>query len=84
MSTYSIPNINNKPPQLADMGFYADVRFDPDDSTPDYIGLNLDNGAAIESTSWKIYKFTYTPSTTKVTRIQLAYGAWSNRAGLFS
>ena len=84
MSTYSIPNINNKPPHLADMGFYADVRFDPDDSAPDYIGLNLDNGAAIGSETWKVYHFTYSTGTTKVTRIQLAYGAWSNRVGLFS
>ena len=81
MSDYKIPNINNKPPQLADMGFYADIRFDPDDSQPTYIGLNLVKGADTAGTDWKVYKFTY--SGTAVTRIQLAYGSWDGRVALF-
>jgi hypothetical protein len=81
MSTYSIPNVNNNKPQLADMGFYADIRFDADDSHPTYIGLNVNNDANTASLDWKVYKFTYVG--TDVTRIQLAYGAWDNRIGLF-
>lgn len=81
MSTYTFPNVDNRPPQLVDMGFAADVRFDPDDSTPEYIGLHVTNGADTASTNWKIYKFTY--SGENVTRVQLAYGAWDDRATLF-
>lgn len=80
MSTYQIPNVNNKPPQLGDLGFYCDIRFDPDDSTPTYIGLHVTNGVATSDTNWKILKFTYSGSN--VTRIQTAYGAWDNRATL--
>ena len=81
MSTYSIPNVNNNKPQLSDLGFYADIRFDVDDSAPTYIGLNVLNGASTTALGWKIYKFTYSGSN--VTRIQLAYGAWDSRVGLF-
>ena len=81
MSTYRIPKINNLPPVMADAGFYADIRFDPSDATPTYIGLNVTNGADTASEDWKIYKFTY--SVSDVTRIQLAYGSWDNRVSLF-
>jgi hypothetical protein len=81
MSTYSLPNINQRPPQPVDLGFWADIRFDADDSQPTYIGLNLTNGASIDEPSWKVYKFTY--SSSNVTRIQLAYGSWNSRATLF-
>ena len=81
MSTYTVPNINNKPPQLSDLGFYADIRFDADDSAPTYVGLNVLNGANPASTDWKIYKFTYSGANT--TRIQLAYGTWDDRATYF-
>jgi len=82
MSTYCIPNINNKPPQLADLGFYCDVRFDPSDATPTYIGLNVTNGAdETTDNSWKILKFTYSGSD--VTRVQTAYGNWNARATYF-
>lgn len=81
MSTYQIPNVNNKPPQLADLGFYADIRFDADDSLPTYIGLNVTNGAATFASDWKIYKFTYNGSNT--TRVQTAYGTWDDRATYF-
>jgi len=80
MSTYQIPNINNKPPQLGDLGFYCDIRFDADDSAPIYIGLNVTNGASVDALDWKVIKFTYSGSN--VTRIQTAYGSWTNRAGL--
>lgn len=83
MSTYKYLPVNNFPPTVADLGFYADVRFDADDSVPVYIGLNTTNGADITTdTNWKIYKFTYSGSA--VTRIQLAYGAWAVRATLFT
>ena len=82
MSTYQIPNVNNKPPQLSDLGFFSDIRFDPDDSQPTYVGLNVTNGADVTTDiSWKVYKFTYSGSNT--TRIQVAYGSWTARATLF-
>lgn len=81
MSTYKIPHLNDKVPQLADLGFYADVRFDPSDDLPDYIGLHDTNGASTAIASWKIYKLTYSGSS--VTRIQLAYGKWDNRTTIF-
>ena len=60
MSTYKVIDINHKPPQLADLGFAADIRFDPDDSAPDYIGLHDTKGAATDDQDWKIYAFTHT------------------------
>jgi hypothetical protein len=63
------------------MGWYADIRFDADDSAPIYIGLNVLMGASQDATDWKIYKFFYSGSN--VTEIQLAYGSWTNRATYF-
>lgn len=80
MSTYTIPNVNNNKPQLADLGFYSDIRFDADDSAPVYIGLNVTNTAPTSNNDWKIYKFTYSGSNT--TRIQSQTGVWDNRASL--
>ena len=83
MSTYRIPTLNNRPPELVDLGFYADIRFDANDAAPIYIGLNITDGASTSTdTGWKIYKFTY--SSGNVTRIQLEYGAWDNRVALFA
>jgi hypothetical protein len=81
MSTYSLPTINQRPPQPVDLGFWADIRFDADDSQPTYIGLHLTNGASVDLTDWKLYKFTYSGSN--ATRIQLAYGTWTDRATYF-
>ncbi len=81
MSTYSLPLVNNRPPDLVDLGFYADIQFDPSDAAPVYIGLNVTKGASNSATDWKIYKFSYSGSD--VTRIQLAYGSWTGRSGLF-
>lgn len=81
MSNYAIPFINGTKPQLADSAFYADIRFDASDAAPDYLGLHETNGASTSTATWKIYKFTY--STGAITRIQLAYGPWDNRASLF-
>lgn len=59
-----------------------DTRFDPDDSTPDYIGVNSSsNDATTSDTTWLIYKFTYSGSN--VTRIQRAKGSWDDRATYF-
>jgi hypothetical protein len=81
MSTYSKPNVNGQPPQIADLGWFSDIRFDADDSQPTYIGLNVTNPASVDATDWKIYKLTYSGSNT--TRIQLAYGTWTDRATYF-
>ena len=82
MSTYKQENVNNRPPQLIDSGFWADIYFDPNDNTPTYIGLHSTQGAdSATDQNFKIYKFT-TDSTYTV-RIQLAYGAWNDRASLF-
>ena len=79
-TTYRAIDINHHTPQLVDSGFYADIRYDADDSAPTYIGLNPTNNAATTETDWKIFKFTYSGSN--VTRIQVAYGSWDGRAGL--
>ena len=81
MSTYKIPSINYIKPQLADLGWVGDVRFDPDDSAPLYIGLHVTNGAPTDAEDWKIYKFSY--SGANVTRVQLSYGTWDGRVALF-
>ncbi len=85
MSTYKQTDVNNRPPQLSDLGFYADVRFDPNDATPDYIGLNTvaqaDTGST--NTTWKVYRFYYaSAASTSVSEIRFAYGSWSGRASL--
>jgi len=80
-NTYDIININSRPPMLSDMGFWGDVRFDATEVTPDYIGLHKLRDAATTASDWKIYKFTYTG--TAANRIELAYGAWDDRATLF-
>ena len=82
-NTYKLPiNINNRPPQIVDLGWFADIQFDASDAAPDYIGLNILKGASDGATDWKIYKFTY--SGDNVTRIQLAYGTWTGRIALFT
>lgn len=81
MSTYQIPNVNNKPPQLVDTDFYSDIRLDPDSSQPVYVGLHVTNGASTFSLDWKILKLTYNGSN--IERVQVAYGSWDNRATYF-
>ena len=82
MSTYNIPNVNNKPPQVVDSGFYCDILYDANDSAPVYIGMNVTNGAnTATNQDWKILKLTY--SGADVTRIQTAYGNWVDRATYF-
>jgi len=82
MSSYKSPVVSGRPPQVSDLGFYCDVRFDSDDSAPTYIGLNVDNGADVTTNNnWKILKFSY--SGTAVTRVQTAFGNWTARATYF-
>ena len=81
MSTYRFPKVNEVRPQLADIAFYSDVRFDPSADAPVYIGLHVTNGEPETSTDWKVLKFTY--SGTAITRIQTAYGSFAGRAALF-
>lgn len=83
MTTYKIPIINDRVPQIVDSGFYGDIRFDPDDQIPVYIGMNMDNGALTSVNTWKILKFTYSGTAGSSVRIQLAYGIWDNRTTLF-
>lgn len=61
---------------------YKLVKFDPSDSQPTYIGLNLVMTAVDDDTTWEIYKFDY--SGVNATRIRRATGSWTNRASLFS
>jgi hypothetical protein len=58
-----------------------DIRFDPNDSAPLYIGLNPSTNASDGSVAWIIYKFTYDGAN--VTRIQKSSGTWTGRAELF-
>ncbi len=67
--------------RIQDSDAAKDIRFDANDSAPNYVGLNKTNGAATTDTDWIIYKFTYSGSN--VTRIQKALGAWDSRTGLF-
>jgi len=81
MATYKALGINHKLPRIVDAGIFGDIRFDADDTAPDYVGMNRTNGASADATDWKIYKFTYVASA--VTRVQLAYGSWTGRVALF-
>ena len=81
MSTYRTPQVGAKRPSPVDLGFYCDIRFDADDSAPVYIGMHVTSGAAESDLEWKILKFSY--SGTAVTRIQTAYGSWTDRGSLF-
>jgi len=57
------------------------IKFDADDSAPDYIGLNQTLSASDNDDDWIVLKFTYSGSN--VTQIQRAKGSWTGRAGLF-
>ena len=70
----------DEPAQRVSAANYKDIRFDPDDSQPTYIGLNAE-GLATSDGSWVIYKFTYSGSN--ATRIQSTVGVWDDRASLF-
>lgn len=82
MNTYSLASLNNLQVQPVDSSFWGDIRYDANDAAPVYIGMHLMNNVATSATDWKIIKFTY-DGNSKVTRMQLAYGAWDNRASLF-
>ena len=58
------------------------VQFDPNDSAPDYIGINEDSDASDSDTDWVIFKFTY--SGDNATKIRRKTGAWSGRVALFA
>jgi len=61
------------------------VLYDPDDSRPDYIGLNTSVSADTATTGWNIFNFTYTTTTSKdVTDIKKKGGTWSGRVALFA
>ena len=81
LETYKSLPLNNRPAQTVDLGYWADIRYDPDDSQPTYIGLHTIKGAATSDINWKIYYFQY--SGNNIIEIQLAYGSWDNRATEF-
>jgi hypothetical protein len=58
-----------------------DIRYDPNDTAPDYIGLHELTDAPTADPNWMIYKFTY--SGTATTRTQKTKGSWDDRATLF-
>jgi len=80
-STYQSVIINGRLVTPVDSGFYTDIRYDPSDALPNYIGMNLTNGAAESASDWKVLKLTYSGSD--VTRIQVTYGTWTDRTDLF-
>jgi hypothetical protein len=80
-STYQAVVLNSRLVTTVDSAFYADIRYDASDAAPDYIGLNVTNGADTAGADWKVYKFSYTSSA--VTRVQVAYGTWDGRVALF-
>jgi hypothetical protein len=50
------------------------------DSNPIYVGFNI-MGQATSATNWLIQQLTYDGSS-RVTQVQIAVGAWTNRASL--
>lgn len=56
-------------------------RFDPDDDTPNYLGLHTDKAASPDDEDWKIFKFIRSGSN--ATQILDTIGAWSSRGSLF-
>jgi hypothetical protein len=76
VSTYRAPIVNGKPPQTVDSGVFQDTKFDPNSTSPTYIGQHVTKGASEGATDWKITKLTSTSA-------QVAYGSWTNRASYF-
>ena len=63
-----------------DKEWARDVRFDPHESAPDYIGNHMtDEDADTAATDWYITKFTR-DGDNKATRIQRRRGSWDDRA----
>ena len=79
-NTYKLPLLNHRPPQPVDLGWSAEIKFDPSDATPTYIGLHTQAGASESDTGWKVYRFFYSGSD--VTGVRLGYGDWTTRGGL--
>lgn len=83
MSTYRKPLIDNRPPDINDLGIYGDIKFDPHDDTPDFVGLHVTCGASTANTEWKVYKFYYaSAASTTVNEIRMGYGSWADRASI--
>lgn len=81
-NTYAIAVVNQLPITPVDANVWGDVRYDPNASTPDYIGYNLTMGESVDTPTWKIYKYVY-DSGSNLVEILLAYGAWSLRTTYF-
>ena len=80
-STYQLININNRPPQLVDDDFYADIKYDNSDPTNVYIGLNTLYNISENDFSWKVFRLVYSSGVWQ--RASFVYGPWSNRTLLF-
>jgi len=57
------------------------IKFDADDSAPDYIGIHETATAAGSDANWTVFNFTY--SGDNITQITKAIGDWDGRSGLF-
>jgi hypothetical protein len=57
------------------------IQYDPDDSTPVYIGTNNVADASNDALDWRIFKFTYSGSN--VIKIVKKTGSWTLRATYF-
>jgi hypothetical protein len=80
MSTYQVPNVNNKIPQLIDDGFYTNIKVDKTVYAPTiYVGLHLNRTAASSEDGWKIIKVVPNGADVDVTTF---YGIFDNRNSL--
>lgn len=57
------------------------IKYDADDTLPNYVGYNDDPAAADGATTWVITKHTY--SAGAITQSVTKVGTWTGRAALF-
>lgn len=62
-----------------------DVRFDPTDKRPIFVGINQ-NFAADSTTSndWEVWSIAYDTASSNVVRYRRRQGTWTGRAALFT
>jgi hypothetical protein len=82
-SSYQALDVNHIRAGLTDSSWGSmAVLYDPDDITPDYIGLNVSSTETHSASTWKIIRFVRNAAG-NVIRNYAEYGAWSNRSSLF-
>ena len=61
------------------------IRFDPDDEYPEFIGVNESADAFTSGSTWAILKFHYTGTATGTvgTKIERRQGSWDERLTYF-